>query len=122
MPGSPARVLIVEDDALIAMDIAHLLEQCGCTAVGLIGNLEAALDAAQATELDGAVLDIELGSEPVWPLAEFLQRRGIPFVLASGYSYTEVPEHFWHVPLLSKPLTYPVLSHALGEIGLLREA
>ena len=115
---STPRVLVVEDDALIGMAVAQAAAHCGCTVVGPVKGLSAGIEAAQATELDGAILDINLGSEQVWPLAEILQRRGIPFVILSGYSSAEVPEGFWQVPLVAKPSTDAALRRALVQAGI----
>ena len=120
MRTSPAQVLVVEDDLLIAMEVAHLVRQCGCAVVGPVGRLEKALRVAEQTELDGAVLDIHLGSRRVWPLAELLAERAVPFVLLSGYTRGDVPARFGEVPLVSKPVTLPVLRNTLNEIGLIR--
>lgn len=115
---SAPRVLVVEDDALIGMAVAQSAEHCGCTVVGPVMRLSAGIQAAETAELDGAILDIDLGSEQVWPVAEILQRRGTPFVLLSGYSSAEVPEGFWKVPLVAKPSTDAALHRALVEAGI----
>ena len=115
-----ARILVVEDDMLIAMDIASMVEKCGFTVIGPVGRLDKALDAARQTELDGAVIDIQLDGERVWPLAELLQDRGVPTVLLSGHSRAEMPQRFSDLPLLSKPVSGQLLQRALGDVGLTR--
>lgn len=111
----------MEDDLLIAMDVAHLVRQCGCAVIGPVGRLEKALDIAAETVPDGGVLDIHLGRRKVWPLAELLEERGTPFVLLSGYTRGDVPERFRAAPLVSKPVTFPTLRNALNEIDLVRD-
>ena len=113
-----ARVLVVEDDALIGMAVAQSAQHCGCSVIGPVMKLDAGIEAARTAELDGAILDINLGTEDAWPIAEILQRRGIPFVLLSAYSSAEVPESFWRVPLVTKPSTDPALHRALVEAGI----
>lgn len=94
------RVLIVEDDAIVAMTLVSHLEDCGAEVLGPAPSLEAALATLDVyAEVDGAVLDVELGSEKVWPLALELRNRGIPFVFATGSV-----EDFFFPPAL---LTYP---------------
>ena len=105
---------------LIAMDVAMMVRQCGCTVVGPVGELEKALGTAQQNTLDGGVLDIQLDRERVWPLAEHLQDRGVPMILLSGYSKAEVPQRFADLPLLSKPVNPRTLQSALESLGLIR--
>lgn len=121
MTGSPARILVVEDDLLIAMDVANLVRECGCAVIGPVGRLEKGLGIAEQTELDGGVLDIHLGSRQVWPLAELLDERRLPFVLLSGYNRADMPERFRKAPLVSKPVTFATLRDALVEIGLIAD-
>ncbi len=113
MPENSPRVLVVEDDTFVGMETARLAGQSGCVVVGPVGRLADAFSAAEATELQGAILDIDLGAERVWPLAEWLERRSVPFIFVSGYSYTEVPERYWQIPLLAKPLDPATLRRVL---------
>jgi DNA-binding response OmpR family regulator len=79
------RVMIVEDDVMVAMLLEDVLGEEHCTIVGPFGQLEEALDAAQTEQLDLAVLDVNLGGIMSFPVAEVLVRRGIPFLLLTGY-------------------------------------
>jgi CheY-like chemotaxis protein len=98
------RVLIVEDQALIAMEMRRHLERAGAQVVGPVGRLEHALKALEAGGLDGAVLDIDLNGVPCWPAADALAARDIPFAFTTGYDAgLVVPERFKHVPVLAKP-------------------
>lgn len=94
------RVLVVEDNAIVAMPLVVHLEDCGAEVIGPASSLGAAFAALEVHEqIDGAVLDVELGSEKVWPLAAVLNERGIPFVFATGSG-----EDWWYPPdLLSHP-------------------
>ncbi|MPY68643.1 MAG: response regulator [Alphaproteobacteria bacterium] len=114
--GQP-RVLVVEDNLLIAMETESLVEECGCAVVGPAASVSEALHVAGYTGLEGAVLDINLDRERVWPVAEVLKERGVPFVFATAYSGAEVPERFMHHTLLTKPLERDSLLEALREIG-----
>ena len=105
------RVILVEDEALVAMMMEDLLEQLGCQVVGSFGALGPALDwlSHQADLPDGAVLDVNLGGgENVFPLARELQGRGVPFVFATGYG--ALPEDgFAEARVLHKPVDLGML-------------
>jgi len=99
------RVLVVEDEFLASLTTIDLLESTGCEVVGPIVGLPAAVQVAQLELLDAAVLDINIGGEMIWPVAEELQRRGVPFLFVSAYSELSViPVLFASVPRLPKPL------------------
>jgi len=88
---SGLRVLVVEDEFMIAMLIEETLADYGCVIVGPFTNLTQALQAVQQQALDGAVLDVNLRGEKVYPLAELLDARGVPFLLLSGYGRDAIP-------------------------------
>ena len=79
------RVLVVEDESLIGMLAEDLLEQLGCRMAGLVSSVGRALDAVKSGEIDFALLDVDIGGEPVYPVALALQARGVPFLFMSGY-------------------------------------
>ena len=85
------RVLVVEDESLIGMLAEDLLEQLGCRMVGLVSSLGKAIDLAKSTEVDFALLDVDLGGEPVYPVASVLQARGIPYLFMTGYGGLDEP-------------------------------
>lgn len=99
------RVLLVEDEALIAMDIEAALEALGCVVVGPTGRLDAALKQASDEDLDGAILDVTIRGGQTFAVAERLLARGIPFVMASGHGDWTFPEHLRDQPRLAKPFT-----------------
>jgi PAS domain S-box-containing protein len=111
-PMTRHRVLVVEDDALIAADVAATLGELGYDAVGPAATLEEAFQLAEAeTGLSAALLDVNVGGTMSWPLAEALKDRGVPVIFASGYapdgSGGPDAEH------LQKPYTSQQLDHAL---------
>ena len=120
MAEEKPRILVVEDDFLIAMDVEHMVAKAGCAPLGPVSNVEAGLEAVRQNDLDGAVLDVNLGDERVWTVADLLRERGVPFILATGYSTVEVPERFSGCRILHKPLKEESLSAALAAIGLAR--
>jgi CheY-like chemotaxis protein len=114
------RVLVIEDDIFIAMDVEHMVAECGCAPVGPVSNVEAGITTVRENDLDGAVLDVNLGDERVWPVADLLKERGVPFILATGYSTAEVPDRFANYPILHKPLNERDLAAALDRLDLAR--
>jgi DNA-binding response OmpR family regulator len=97
------RILVVEDDMLIAMEIEEILQKLGCTVVGPVGKLEVALRLAASEALNAAILDVNIRGGHVYPVAELLRTRGIPFALASGYGDWALPPAFRDQPRLTKP-------------------
>ena len=100
---SGLRVLVVEDDFFIAMDIKEAIERLGGHVVGPIGRLEQAQDLARREVFDAAILDVKLDGDVTFPLAEELLTRGVPIALATGYDVASLPENFQGVPHLRKP-------------------
>ena len=97
-----ARVLVAEDEYSIAMCVAEYLEMQGVHVVGPAGNLAALDELVDSAKLDAALLDINLGGELVYPLADRLAAAGVPFVLTSGYD-DNIPSRFSGTPRCGKP-------------------
>jgi len=97
------RVLVVEDEMLVALEVQELLRSVGATIIGPFGDLARARRAARNEAIDLAVLDINLNGETVYPLADDMAIRGIPFVLVTGYGALNLPERFRAMPHVSKP-------------------
>ena len=99
------RVLIVEDNLLLAEVTKLLLDESGCEVVGPAGWLERGLELAGHEPLDGALLDINLHGEMSFPIAEVLSARGVPFVFVTGYEDRSiVPLAYRSAPRLDKPV------------------
>lgn len=111
-----ARILIVEDDALLAIDMAHLLETAGFVVVGPATSVRAALDLVRGPGCDAGVLDVHLGRETSEPVAVELMARGTPFVTVTGYSTRQRPPGFADAPLLSKPVRSEALITLLRNV------
>jgi two-component SAPR family response regulator len=99
------RVLVVEDQYLIADDLSRALKELGAQIVGPVSNSEAARAEMAQGQVDVAFLDINLNDEMVFPLADELERRGIPFIFATGHDAAIIPERFKSKPRLEKPFT-----------------
>jgi len=93
------RVLVVEDELLVALMVEDALTDQDCVVVGPCSRVREALQAVETANLDAAVLDINIAGEQVFPVADALDRRGVPFLLVSGYGQAAVPENrpFWKV-------------------------
>jgi len=103
------RVLVIEDEALIALDIARELTDAGFEVVGMATSVAKALRLVGEVGCDVAVLDINLGAETSEPIAQELRARGIPFVLLSGASTPALSSAFKGAPQLSKPVRLAAL-------------
>lgn len=113
---SGRRILVVEDELMIAMLIDDLLRDAGCEVVGPMPRLAPALQAAGSEAgLDGALLDINLAGELVSPVADRLAERGVPFVFLTGYGWHMLPERFHSRPLVTKPCRQDLLLTALAK-------
>ena len=101
------RVFLVEDEALVAMLVEDMLADEGCTLVASANRLAEALAKAtdRSVEFDLAILDVNLAGEPVFPVAEALAARGIPFAFATGYGAGGLPDAWQSRPTLQKPFT-----------------
>ena len=113
--GDPLKVLVVEDESLVALDIENMLEEMGCKVVASVPRLVRALDLASRLDFDLAVLDINLAGEVVYPLAFRLAVRGIPFVFSTGYGTSTLPEELRDRPILRKPVMLASLKRAVHQ-------
>ena len=116
--GAKPRVLVVEDSFILALDTEQQVTDLDCTVVGPVATVAAAMPLLEDGKIDGAVLDINLGDEQVWPLAQKLADAGIPFVLLTGYTGNIVPDRLAGTPVLFKPLDTAKLRAALRNLRL----
>lgn len=114
-PLSGLRLLVVEDEALVAMQLEDMLDELGCVVVDVAGTVSrgVALAGDAGVALDGAILDVNLGGEKVYPVAERLAERGVPFVFCTGYGLAGIAGEFAHVPTLAKPYSQQQLQDFL---------
>lgn len=111
---SGLRVLVVEDEAIVAMLIEDVLEALGCHIAASVASLATARDMAIRGEFDVAMLDVNVAGEPVFPVAHTLRERGIPFLFSTGYGATGLPEEFHGCPVLAKPFSQAELKEKLA--------
>jgi DNA-binding NarL/FixJ family response regulator len=109
-------VLLVEDKMIVALHIENMLRAAGCEIVGPVGTLQVAITLAHEEPLDAAVLDVDLDGEKVYPAAEQLQIRGIPFIFSTGYGESTLPEKWRDHPRLGKPFGREALEQLLKAL------
>lgn len=101
------RILVVEDETLIAMELAAILEEAGAEVIGPANSIEQAhtLIAAQSLKVQAALLDINVAGASIESVAEALSGAGVPYAFTTGYGSAEVTEASPQVPVLRKPFT-----------------
>jgi len=107
------RILVVEDEYFLADETRRQLVRLNSTVVGPTATVEEALSLIEAQKIDGAILDIHLGDELVFPVAEKLDGLDIPFVFATGYDASVVPDRFSGFLLCEKPTELGKIARAL---------
>lgn len=112
------RILIVEDEPMIALDLQDLLEDAGFDVVGVAGKLDTALALIDSAAFDAAILDANLGGVSSGPAGEALTARRVPFIVLSGYSLKQQESVFPKAPFIQKPCRPEQLINALKAIQL----
>lgn len=111
------RVLVVEDEALVAMELGDILERQGCWVVGPAASVAQALALLEGRRPDAALLDLNLNGEPGLPVAVALNDRGVPFVVVSGYAEDQVSAPaLRRAPRLTKPVRHGELVRVLTQL------
>ncbi|MDP3746111.1 MAG: response regulator [Phenylobacterium sp.] len=116
--GRGLRLFVVEDEAWISMLLEDMLSDLGCTVVGVAGTLAQALGRVDeiAETTDGAILDVNLGGQKSYPVADALSQRRVPFVFSTGYGRGSLDERYRQVLTLAKPFQTKDLAEALTDI------
>ncbi|WP_332656457.1 response regulator [Brevundimonas sp.] len=108
------RVLVVEDESLVAMLLETILEDMGCVPVGPAATVEEGLQmVTEGGALDAALLDVNVAGRQVFPIAEALRERKVPFVFSTGYGEGGLPDEWRGQPTLQKPFTEAAVRDAL---------
>jgi CheY-like chemotaxis protein len=109
------RILVAEDDYITAFDLKAELESKGAEVIGPVADLDSAMNLlASGAAPDGAILDINLGGQPVFPLADTLRERSIPVVFATGYEQEAIPALYADLPCFEKPVDMRRVAQALA--------
>ncbi|ENZ80920.1 MULTISPECIES: response regulator [Caulobacter] len=115
---SSLKVLVVEDEALVSMLVEDMLTDLGCAIVGPAAEIEEALRLAGSADIDAALLDVNLGGRPIFPVADALKARGVPFAFASGYGEAGLSDDHRGAAVLQKPFREADLRRVLeGLVG-----
>jgi two-component sensor histidine kinase/DNA-binding response OmpR family regulator len=114
--GAPRQILLIEDEALLGLLMRDILTDLGYVVTGPFNTVADGIAAAEAEQLLGGVLDVNLSGELVYPLADILRSNGVPFVFVTGYAKDRIEPRFDDVPLLQKPLTRDSLGRALSSV------
>jgi len=110
------RVLLVEDQTIIALDTENMLRDLGAVSVHAFTTVDAAIAWLGDANVDIGVLDVALGGTTSFPVAELLEQRTIPFIFTTGYGDTSMfPERFLHVPIVRKPYVMHALADAISR-------
>lgn len=115
-PTTRRRVLIVEDEILIGMLLEDMLSDLGYDVIATASRVEEATKLAREIEIDAAILDVNLNGQEVYPVAEILAERGIPFVFATGYGERGLPNAHQQRPTLQKPFQQGMLERELAGL------
>jgi DNA-binding response OmpR family regulator len=113
---SKSKVLVVEDNFLIAGDICEFLRQSGYEPVGPARGVAAAAKMLKEQKIDAAVLDIMLGDRFCYPLCDHLERWNVPYLFVSGTPPSSIPDSYREIPLIAKPFDRALLKRALDKM------
>ena len=114
MPLTTTRVLLVEDEAMIRMMVADMVEQLGHAVIAEAGDVDSATELAQTGLFDLAILDVNLNGKMSFPVADIIMERRIPLIFASGYAADNFPAAFNSAPKLQKPFLIETLAKAIA--------
>ena len=115
MPAAP-RVLVLEDEPIIALMVRGWLTELGCETVGPAHTVPSALALIDDGPLDGAILDVTIGDQNCFPVADALRHKGIPFALATGRAPDALADGYANTPSLSKPYDFAAVRGVVAEL------
>ena len=110
------RILVVEDEYLLANELGTELGDAGAVVLGPVGDVEEALDLVRSEPtIDGGILDVNLGGEMIFPVADLLIERGVPLVFTTGYDESVIPTRFAGIVRCEKPINIKRVTQAIGR-------
>jgi CheY-like chemotaxis protein len=112
-PGG--SVFLVEDEVMIRMMVADMLDELGYSVAAEAGEINEAIRLAETTEFDIAILDVNVNGKVISPVADVIHARNRPFVFATGYGAQGLPENYRDRPTLQKPFQMETLAHVLAS-------
>jgi DNA-binding NtrC family response regulator len=114
--GPRYKILLVEDEALIAADMADMLRRAGCEVVGPFADIGSALAALQSKRVDCALLDVNLGGQMSYPVADAAVAASVPIVWATGYDKADLPSRHRGGAFLQKPFAANDVLEAVSDV------
>lgn len=111
------RILVVEDESLVAMFLEDVLEDLGHRMLGPYSRVDAALAAVGSEEFDVAILDVNVNGQAIFPVADAIAARDIPFIFSTGYGQKSLPEKYRPRPTLDKPFLPGDVEAVLAKLG-----
>jgi CheY-like chemotaxis protein len=116
IPGFPGlQVLVVEDEALVALQLEDMLTESECGVVGPASRVHQALALLEGQRVDAAILDLNIAGELVYPVADALGKRGLPYIFATAYEASSLEEPYQSRLVLQKPFSRRQLLEAMQE-------
>ena len=115
MSAKGLRIFIVEDEAMIRMMVVDMIEELGHVVAAEAGQIDQALELAQAADFDLAILDVNVNGKIITSVAELIKNRNLPLIFATGYGTGGVPEEFEEYPALQKPFQLQALAASIEE-------
>jgi DNA-binding response OmpR family regulator len=109
-------VFVVEDEPMIRIMVADMLEELGHRVVAEAGDVEEGAKLARSTDFDLAILDVNVRGKLITPVAELIKARGLPMIFATGYGSEGVPDEIRDLPALAKPFQIEALAKAIDAI------
>jgi|SRR5687768_14339051 DNA-binding response OmpR family regulator len=116
MTTKTARLLLIEDEALILLNVKSMLSDMGWEVAGTAAKIDAALHLAQTGSFDAAIVDINLDGAMTYPVADILREREIPFAFTTGYGRTAIDHSYSGVPILHKPFSPDQLQAVVSRL------
>ncbi len=111
------RILLVEDEYMLADELRSELEEADALILGPAGTIEDAMDLIRSgQDIDGGILDVNLGGEMVFPVADHLVERGVPFLFTTGYDESVIPGRFAKIERCQKPVNIKRVRQAIGRV------
>src|SRR5512139_2859295 len=110
------RLLVVEDEYLIRMLLEDMLSDLGYDVAAAVGTIAEAREHATSGDIHAAILDVNLDGQEIFPVADILAKRGLPFVFVTGYGEGALPAHYRSRPALQKPFQADRLKETLADI------
>ena len=111
-----ARLMIVEDEYLIRLLLEDMLVELGCSIDAVAASVDEGKKVAQSADVDLAILDVNIDGQQVFPVADILKSRGLPFIFITGYGARGLPEGYRETPTLQKPFHMQDLKATLARV------